>query len=228
MYNLVSWHFPYGMNADGTPKIEREMTPDEYSDYRKKTDEIYSQLKESIKTNTMTSLSCRAPVAINETSLPLIYQNSAKCESITYPCPEDKNRTMATSGSFPIVACSVLRYFGENVTLEALRDVAVFGNWHTTNGTWHHFIDVVLEAHGLQVRRLSDFQNAYHKTAEGGVIIALLKHELFPKSRGNSIVVITGFLNGKIRFYTPSSTRIKEMRIGTFMANTMVLWSVEK
>ena len=227
MSSLISWHFPYGLNADGTPKIEREMTPDEYFEYRRKTDEIYSQLKESIKTNTMTSVSCRAPVTINEPNLPIIYQKSELCESIAYPCLKDKDRTLATSGSFIIVACSVLRYFEKKVTLEALRDVAVYGDWHNINGTWHHFIDVILEACGLQVVRLSDFQSAYSKTVDGGLTIALLKHELFPSGKGNVLVVITGFVDGKIKFYSPSFVNIREMPIEKFMSNTLVLWGVE-
>lgn len=229
MVSIKPWKFEYGTHSDGTPKIEGEMEESVYEEYKRHLSEIENALNASkTREEMLEAMSWFVPVELDETQFEFISQNSDYCQAISYPCKEDDTRTFATSGEFPIMAYVVLKYFKKQVTLQDLAYIANYGEWHHKNGTYHHFLDVVIQAYGLKILRVSSFFKIFSVIAKGGIIVSLMDQRLFPHSKGNTLILVTKFSNGDVYYYTPAfGSKISSMPIDTFVENTKVLWSIE-
>lgn len=221
------YRFPYGVNEDGTPKIQARMTPEEYAEYKKHLAEVADGLKKNrilfikaVKESTF------AYTAIY--NLDLVYQKCDEFKRIPYPVPSEPTRTVASHGAFQIVVHNVLKHFGKNVSVEDLTKIANYGDWqHDKNGTWHHFVDVVCKAYGLDVVRLGNWKYVYSLINQGYMVVTLLDHKMFPDGHGNSLVLVTGIEGDEIEFYHPRfGEHLLKCGIAHFMLNTKVLWGI--
>lgn len=220
------YRFPYGVNSDETPKIQARMTPEEYANYKENLQKMDKGLKRG-SVATIRELSSMAPVYVPINGLNLVRQTCTEFKNIPYPVPSDPARTVASHGAFQIILHNVLRYFGKSVSVENLTKFANFGDWHDKNGTWHHFIDVICKAYGLDTVRLGSWSYVYRAINDGNLIVALLDHKMFPEGYGNSLVLITGIEKGDIIFYHPRfGDDLCRCEIAHFMLNTKVLWRI--
>lgn len=221
------YQFPYGVNSDGTPKIQARMTPEEYAEYKKHLQEMSNSLKEN-RIKVINDLKRIGPVYMPLSGLNLACQTCSEFKNIPYPIPSEPTRTVASSGAFQIIVYTVLSYFGKNVSVEELTRIANFGDWqHDKNGTWHHFVDVMCLAYGLDVARIGDWQYVGIAMNYNELVVALLDHKMFPDSRGNNLVLITGISNGEVFFYHPRfGDSFLRCGIAHFMLNTKVLWGI--
>lgn len=224
----TTYKFPYWKNEDGTPRIEREMTPEQYEQHKQALAKVFTRLKYDVSTLDKVAISNWIPASVNLEMLEMVYQNSDYCDNINYPCKAYPERTFKTSGNFPIIVYSVLKYFKRDVTLEGLRDIAVYGDYHHENGTWHHYVDVVCQTYNLSVSRLDSFARAYLKVHSGSLVLALMNNKIFSNAKGNALVMITGFFNGEVAYYYPGNARLLgELDLNTFMENCNVLWGID-
>ncbi len=222
------YRFPYGVNSDGTPKIQARMTPEEYAEYKKHLEEMANGLKKDriAVINELDRMGAYAYVPLSY--LNLVYQKSEEFKKIPYPVPSEPTRTVASHGAFQIIVHIVLDYFGRCATIEDLTRIANFGDWqHDKNGTWHHFVDVICQTYGLDVVRFGSWWYVFNAINDGNIVLALLDHKMFPDGHGNSLVLIEGISNGKVIFYHPRfGNRLLRCGIAHFMLNTKVLWGI--
>lgn len=197
------YRFPYGVNADGTPKIQARMTHEEYMEYKKQLEEMANGLKKD-RMSFIKILERVTPVHLHLERLNLIRQTRSEFKNIPYPVPSEPTRTVASHGAFQIIVHNVLKYFGKDVSVEDLTWIANFGDWqHDKNFTWHHFVDVVCKAYGLDIARLGTWEYVYSMMKCGCMVVALLDHKMFPDGHGNSLVLVTGIEDEEIIFYHP-------------------------
>lgn len=221
------YRFPYGVNADGTPKIQARMTHEEYMEYQKYLVEMADGLKKD-RMSFIKNLSRVTPAYTPIHGLNLVRQTCSEFKNIPYPVLSEPTRTVASHGAFQIIVHNVLKYFGKDVSVEDLTRIANFGDWqHDKNGTWHHFVDVVCKAYGLDVARLGDWMYVYSLIYQGYMVVALLDHKMFPDGHGSSLVLVTGIEDEEIIFYHPRfGDDLWRCGIAHFMLNTKVLWGI--
>ncbi len=232
---MNNYCFPHAFDENGYPRIDREMTPEDYNEYRKAMDDICSALHNPQGISDMDKMSKDVFdfTKVHSYRLTLVPQDSKTCEDILYPISgetvdEWNCETLKTHGIFQIIAYTVLQYFGKEVSLEDLTKIAVYGGWHHKNGTWWHYIDVICQAYGLGVLRENSWKEIYEKLSIGNFLaVALLDHEMFPEVTGNSLVLITAINNGKIEFFHPKKgTDFCSEDISRFTNYTRVLWGI--
>lgn len=228
--------YPHAFDENGYPQLEREMSSDDYKAYREATDSIYKSLynlKEIIGLYTASKDGLNNSAMVDKTRLKLIPQDSEICKDISYPISgESVNpwncETLKTHGIFQIITYTVLNYFGKEVSLEDLTQIALQGGWHHKNGTWWHYLDVVCQAYGLYILRQGSWMSTYHKLNVGNFLaVALLDHEMFPEVTDNSLVLITKIDNGEIEFFHPKKgIELCSDYISRFAKYTRVLWGI--
>lgn len=232
---MNNYCFPHAFDENGYPRIDREMTPEDYNEYRKVTDEIYKTLynREELRLVRELSIGSYNFANVDLDRLTLVPQDSEDLKNIFYPISGElvdqwNCETVQTHGIFQIITYAVLNYFGRVVSIEDLTKIAVYGGWHHKNGTWWHYIDVICQAYGLKVLRESSWKEVYEKLSIGNFLaVALLDHEMFPEITGNSLVLITKIDGGKIEFFHPKKgIRLCRKYIGNFAAYTRVLWGI--
>lgn len=228
--------FPHAFDENGYPRIDREMSPEDYNKYRSMMDSLYEALHNSEEILDMFEKSknlLHQFAFVRKDRLDLISQDSEICEDISYPISGESMdpwncETLKTHGIFLIIAYAVLNYFGKEVSLEDLTQIAVYGGWHHKNGTWWHYLDVVFQAYGLYVVREKSWLETYNKLCVGNFLtVALLDHEMFPEITGNSLVLITSICDGEIKFFHPKKgTDCIVEGIDRFTKYTRVLWGI--
>ncbi len=223
------YRFPYGVNTDETPKIQARMTPEEYTEYKKHLAEMTNGLKKN-RMAFIKNLSEVAPVHLDLKRFDLVRQTCSEFKNIPYPVPSEPTRTVASHGAFQIIVYNVLKYFGKDVSIEDLTRIANFGDWqHDQNGTWHHFVDVVCQAYGLNAIRLGKWKHVYKAISRGNIIVALLDHKMFLNGHGSSLVLVTGIENKEVIFYHPRfGDDLWRCGMAHFMLNTKVLWLIAR
>lgn len=221
-----TYKFPYAKDSEGYPEIKREMTPEQYEEYKAATSRLLETIKENAS-KPMTALE-GVTIGVQHERMPLIWQNSDECKAIPYPAEGFEGRTVATSGEFPIVAYMLLKYFGKECALEDLVRIALWGDWHHANGTWHHYLDVVCQAYDLKISRISSLEQVENCMERGGVSVALLDNSLFPGARGNVLSVIISLDDLEVFFYSPRNPegRLCLLSAAEFLKHTKVLWGV--
>lgn len=226
-YPPAHWVFPYGINLDGTPKIEREMTEHDYENYKEVNKKIFESFQQS--RDLIPSCLGDADVAIKIYKLDAIFQDENRCKCIPYPASDDSSKTFATSGMFQLIFHSILSYFGKEESLENLAMVANYGNWHHPNGTWHHYIDTMCQAYGLGCYRFSNAMNIKNVMTNGGLAVVLLDHSMKPSGHGNLLVIVTAIKDGNVEFFSPAFTdgKIHGASLRHFFKNVKVMWGVE-
>lgn len=227
-----SYRFPYGVNADGTPKIQAKMSHEEYEEYKRHSAEMADGLQQNLKEAAveLKKHSFRAPQYLDVNKLDLLYQKTNEFEAIPYPVPSEPLRTVASHGGYQIIVHNIIKYFGKDVSVKDLTEIANFGCWqHDPNGTWRHFIDAMCQAYGLNPVRLGTWKTVYDEVSEGNLIVASLAHKMYPEGHGNALVLITGIENGNFIFYHPRfGANLQIHGAAEFMANTAVLWKISE
>lgn len=239
---MDNYIYPYAFDENGYPRLDYEMTPEDYAAYRAVMDNLYKALHNSEEILDMCAKSKDVQhqfAFVDTDKLDLIPQDSKICEDIIYPISgelvdEWNCETVKTHGIFLIIAYAVLKFFGKEVSLEDLTLIAVYGDWHhKENGTYWHYLDVVCQAYGLKTLRLSSWYGVYDKIAIGDFLaVALLDHKMFPEITGNSLVLITSISNGEISFFHPKkackNAKLTTDSIYRFTKYTKVLWGIRR
>lgn len=210
-------------NSDKTPKIEREMTSTEWGAYNEK----MTALQETMRENAKFECSGIDISLKKDISLPL--QDTEEFASMSYhKIGFNPQKSIATSGNFPLTVQAVLRYFGKEVKLEDLIQIAQYGDWISEGGgTYWHFIDAVCFAYDLCAVRISSFTQVEKAIENGGLTIALLKHDLFPQGLGNHLGVLTKVKYKSVFMKSTSSGECEEnLSTSDFMGNCLALWAI--
>lgn len=210
-------------NSDKTPKIEREMTPAEWSAYNAK----MAALQETMRENAKFDCSGIEVSLKKKISLPL--QDSDEYAAISYHKPGfNPQKSIASSGNFPLTVQAVLKYFGKKIPLEDLIQIANYGDWISeAGGTYWHYIDAVCYAYNLCAVRIADFSQINTAIENGGLVIALLKHDLFPEGLGNHLSVVTDVIYKRVYMKSTSSGYYAEpISASDFMGNCLALWAI--
>lgn len=220
--------FPHTFDENGYPRIELEMSSEDYTAYCNAMDDIYKSLyNPKIMEVYEKSISCC--VSVDKAQLPLISQDSEICKRISCPISGgNKGETLETNGTFQIIAYAILNYFAKDVSLEELTRIAVYGEWYDEDETWCPYLDVVCQAYGLNVVHESNWLEVYYKIATKKFLAAaLIDHEMIPNVTGNSLVLITGIHRGKIEFFHPKrGVKFLKEDITHFAKHTRVLWGI--
>lgn len=226
------YRFPYGVNADGTPKIQARMTHEEYMEYKEQSAEMSDGLQQNLKKAAveLKKRSFKAPQYLDTNRLELLYQKTNEFDAIPYPVPSEPTRTVASHGGYQIIVHNIIKYFGKDVSIKDLTEIANDGYWqHDPIGTWRHFVDVMCQAYGLDPVRLGTWETVYDEISNDNLIVASLAHKMYPDGHGNALVLITGIENGNFIFYHPRfGANLQIYGIADFMANTAVLWKISK
>lgn len=228
--------FPHAFDENGYPRIDYKMSENDYKNYRSMMDSLYKSLFNSKEILNMCKKSkdiAHQFALVNKDRLKLIPQDSEICKDISYPISGESVdpwncETLETHGIFQIITYTVLNYFGKEVSLEDLTQIAIQGGWHHKNGTWWHYLDVVLQAYGLYVVREKSWLETYNKLCVGNFLtVALLDHEMFPEVTGNSLVLVTSICDGKVEFFHPKKgVELCSDYIRRFTKYTRVLWGI--
>lgn len=201
------------------------MTPQEYDSYSISREVI----EESIKRNAKEVCRIKGNVSIDINRLPLVWQGSDEYKAIAYPTKGYECRTLYTSGIFPIVVYMVLKYYKIDVTLEDLVRIALWGDWHHANGTWHHYLDVMCEAYGLKTTRVTTVQQlADCIKKDDGLAVAMVDNSILTDTAGNTLVVIIKISDDEISFYYPGDGRIRTFESKEIMEHAKMLWIISE
>lgn len=225
MKNLTSFVVDVA-NSDKTPKVERDMTHEEYEEYKSNMSALQRKMRKKAKTrgnNTGVYVS-----SLNK-KIDIPLQDAVPFWAIPYHKPGfNPEKTIATSGNFPLTVQAILKYFGKEVPLEDLIQIAHQGDWISVGGgTYWHFIDMYAYAYNLCAARISTFNQVRTAMNSGGLVIALLKNKLFPKGLGNHLAVITKVKRNKIFMKSTSSgEKIEVVSYRDFLNNCLALWAV--
>lgn len=233
---MNNYIFPHAFDENGYPRLDYEMSKGDYAAYREVMDNLYKALHNSEEILNMCAKSKDVQhqfAFVDTDKLDLIPQDSKICEDILYPISgellnESNYETVKTHGIFLIIAYAVLNFFGKEVSLEDLTQIAVYGGWHHKNGTWWHYLDAIFQVYGLYAVREKSWLETYNKLCIGNFLtVALLDHEMFPEVTGNSLVLITSISDGKIKFFHPKKgTECISEEIDRFTKYTRVLWGI--
>lgn len=224
MENLTSF-FVNVANRDGTPKAECEMPKEEYEAYKTK----MAALQEIMRENAGLVKCLGVDISLNrEIDMPL--QDTYEFFAISYhKTGFNPQKSIATSGNFPLTVQAVLKYFGKVVKLEDLIQIANWGDWISKGGgTYWHYIDAISYAYGLRTERISTFKQVEDTMRNGGLALALFTNDLFPQGLGSHLSVITRLDHWDIYMRSTSGETNEVLSPKTFLENCLVLWSITK
>lgn len=210
-------------NPDGTVKAEREMTKAEWEEYLHHMQELKKNMYAQKKCENRDSYEMTAKRQVN---LPLQVAN--EFTRISY-CSSRylSDKTIATSGNFPLTIKSVLEAFGKSVALEDLICIAKWGDWITPDGrTYWHFIDATCYAYGLKCARISTMDQIKECLENNGVVLALISKDLFQNGLGNRLSTVIKVVSSKI-FIRSTSTAYTEVLVwGDFFNGSEAIWAI--
>lgn len=228
----TTYHFPHTKDIDGYPKISSVIRNTNYRKYKQVVERLYLSLQTA--KISIDSLKETLTLSVDNERFHPMTLDSDRCRALVYPVKGYKDRTVATSGEFIVMANMVIDYFNKSDSenlLEDLLRIALWGNWHHKHGTWPHYLDVMCEAYGIETTRLSSINHILGWMKRGGVSVALLDDEIFPEFFGDCLVFITELntVENRIKYYfvcDDEETR-RTMKIEEFILHTKVLWGME-
>lgn len=212
MFTRAFYRLPYIKDEGGCPKIKREMTEHQYSDYSFIDQKFENMIKENSKENFATTYNA----TLDMKKLPLIQD---ECDAMYY----------GEFGKFIIVTYNALKYFGVDVTIDDLVRIALWGDWYCSEGTNHHYIDVVCSAYGMYVTRVTALQQiAENISSDKGFAIAMLDKKAIPEATESTPVIITEISNGEVYFcyLTENGNKKSHLEASDLLKYTKTFWTI--
>lgn len=201
---------------------KREMTAEDYKRYQTNMLLLRENMQRSTK------FSCSGINAALRKHIGIPFQKTNENKAIPYHAPGmNFEKTIATSGNFPLTMQGILRFFNQKVPLDTLIQFAIEGDWISKDGgTYWRFIDAVCFRYGLKPLRISECAQIKDAMEDGGIVAALIKHDIFPEELENHLSVITGFDFSSVYMKSTSTKGLEVLPIDDFFENALVLWAI--